>query len=301
MNAAHASIDAMLNRVADRLRNTTPVYDELKMTPRENMAEWRGLHLLRQVLLSGGGWEAMEDSLFHRSDVLGDVFLKVGLSMRSRFEMVDSHVFLRVANDEGTLMCPCVSAQHFGVGVPLSDHITSMVLLGQAGWPLEHLPSTMLPAVATPLLREALLNPSSSEGLVRRIGVALTHEPTGQYGRMRSTVIAARKEMAIRLFEEGALPPAAHASTLWHEEALPRLRKTMRSRGCGDDDVLALLLQGWEGRDTKTWESLSILRAVREVLEEQSPSGRAWLKQAHRGTIDALIVSSHKRATADVW
>lgn len=299
MNQDHASIDAMLYRVAARLRTTKPVYEELGLSAHESMAEWRGLHLLRSVLISGGGWEAMDETLFHRSDTLGDVFLEVGVSMRARFTYRDAHISLRIANDEGTLMRPCVLAQRSGEGVPLSDHITTMVLLGQAGWPLECLPTTMLPAVSTPLLRDALLDPSSSDDFVRRIAEALTHVPKEQHERMRSSVVMGRTELLTRLLEEGSLPPAAHAPALWNDDALPRWREAVRRKGGGDDDVLALLLEGWSARETKGWESYPIYRAVNTILDEQTDSGRAWLEQAYGTEIRALVLAKHGHSTTE--
>lgn len=289
MTPAESPIDAMLHRVATLLRAIQPIQKGLEMSPRERMAEWRGLHMLRDVLMSGSDWEAMGETLVHRSEALGDVFIDLGVSMTGRFLLIDSHIHIRVYTDEGTMIRPCVAPQRFSEGVPLSDHITFLVLLARAGWPLEPLPETMLPCASTLALRDALLNPLSSDEFVRRIGVALTYNGDHQGGRIKKEVVLARKALTIRLLEQGRLPLAALPSVLWHDEALSRWRTAMQEADKGDEEVIGTILQSWACRETEVWECLSLLRALKAVLDDQTPSGQSWLKRMHGSDINGMI------------
>ena len=142
---------------------------------------------------------------------------------------------------------------------------------------LEPLPETMLPCASTLALREALLDPSSSDEFVRRIGLALTYNGGHQHDRIKTEVVLARKELTIRLLEDGRLPLAALPSVLWYPEALPRWRTALHEAGGGDEDAVSALLKSWAGRETEVWECLSLLRALKQVLDDQSASGRSWL------------------------
>ena len=300
MPASESPYDAMLQRVAKLLRNVQPLQKELELSPGANMAEWRGLHMLRDVLMAGPGWEATGETLFHRSEAMGDVFIDVGVSMVGRFLMQDAHIYMRVVTDEGTMMRPCVAPARFSEGVPLSDHIAFLVLLARSGWPLEPLPETMLPCASTLALREALLDPSSSDEFVRRIGLALTYNGGHQQDRIKTEVVLARKELTIRLLEDGRLPLAALPSVLWYPEALPRWRTALHEAGGGDEDAVSALLKSWADRETEVWECLSLLQALNQVLDDQSASGRSWLIQAHRHDITSLIEAAGPDACMSV-
>ena len=63
----------------------------------------------------------------------------------------------------------------------------------------------------------------------------------------------------------------------------------MQEADRGDEEVIGTILQSWACRETEVWECLSLLRALKAVLDDQTPSGQSWLKRMHRSDINGMI------------
>ncbi len=287
MTAEATPFDALLENVGGRMKAATPVADGL-LSERLRMAEWRGLHLLRTVLAASKGWEPAGLLLFHRSDVMGDVMIDIVETMEHRFTSLDPHIQMRIATDEGILLRPCVVAGRSRDQVPVTDHISTLVLLAEAGWPLHAIPETMLPCALTDTLEAAYLDPSNDDAFVSRLAFGLLYCGFNGSGRIREDVQERRLEILLDSVRTDTYRPAALPVFVWRQEVVDCLRETYKAKGLNDDDVIQRLLTCRPDNDYTEWERFSMWQTIRRILAEHTPAERAFVELMYKDEINTL-------------
>ena len=287
MTAEATPFDALLTDVGRRMKAAIPVADGL-LSERLRMAEWRGLHLLRTVLAASKGWEPAGLLLYHRSDVMGDVMINVVDTMEQRFTSLDPHIQMRIATDEGTLLRPCVVAGRSKDQVPVTDHISTLVLLAEAGWPLHAIPETMLSCAQTDTLEAAYLDPSNDDAFVCRLAFGLLYCGYNGSGRMRESVKERRLEILLDSVRTDTFRPAALPVFVWRQEVVDCLRETYKAKGLNDDDVIQRLLTCRPNNNYTEWERFSVWQTIRRILDEHTPAERAFVQLMYNDDIDTL-------------
>jgi len=100
-------------------------------------AERKGMLLFANIVRSSSNWHMDRRGRLVHNTHTSLVFDPVD-TMRSALEHEDEHLVLRLKQEH-----LCVVAERLFENVPMSDHMASMVMLGEAGFPLNRTPTTL--------------------------------------------------------------------------------------------------------------------------------------------------------------
>jgi len=100
-------------------------------------AERKGMLLFASIVRSSSNWHMDRRGRLVHNTHTSLVFDPVD-TMRSALEHEDEHLVLRLKQEH-----LCVVAERLFDNVPMSDHMASMVMLGEAGFPLNRTPTTL--------------------------------------------------------------------------------------------------------------------------------------------------------------
>jgi hypothetical protein len=100
-------------------------------------AERKGMLLFANIVRSASNWHMDRRGRLVHNTHTSLVFDPVD-TMRSALEDEDEHLVLRLKQEH-----LCVVAERLFDNVPMSDHMASMVMLGEAGFPMNRTPSTL--------------------------------------------------------------------------------------------------------------------------------------------------------------
>ena len=193
--------------------------DERLINDQRYDAEQIGLNLFESVLTNSKHWKVngMGVTMEHPAGVRLD--LDVMGSMLMAVQEDEHHLVISV---DGQPIC--VAGEGIFHDVPMSDHLTTVVLLGEAGFPVSHTPDTLYMLHSPTHLLTVMGGDHLS--LQERISaakmlVAYVHEEEG------SGVIS---DQAFDLAETGNLPPQVEME-LAHSDLLPRFLPALGGSG----------------------------------------------------------------------
>lgn len=193
--------------------------DERVITDQRYDAEQIGLNLFESVLTNSKRWRVngTDVTMNHPTgvrldvDVMGSMLMAVQEDERHLVISVDGHPI-------------CIAGEGIYHDVPMSDHLATMLLLGEAGFPVSHTPSTLYMLHSPAQLLEVMGgdNLSMQERVsAARMLVAYVHEEEGE-GSVSS--------QAFDLAETGNLPPQVEME-LAQSDLLPRFMPTLGGNG----------------------------------------------------------------------
>jgi hypothetical protein len=194
--------------------------EERRITERRFDAEHTGLNLLESVLKGSKRWQLDEHDNLHLRHAMGvSVTLDAVASMIMAVQDDEQHLVMSV---DGHPIC--VAGEGIFFDVPMSDHLSTVVLLGEAGFPISHTPDTLYMLHSpTDLLttieqdRFSLKERTSASKLLANY----THEEEGG-----GTVSA----KALALIETGDLPPQVELELVF-SELFPKFLPSLGRRG----------------------------------------------------------------------
>ena len=190
-----------------------------EITDQRYDAEQTGLNLLESVLTNSKHW---------RVNGTG-VWMEHSAGVRLDVDIMDS-MLMAVQEDEQHLVISvdghpiCVAGEGIFYDVPMSDHLTTVVLLGEAGFPISHTPDTlyMLHAPADLLAHMSNDHLSLQERIsATKLLVPYVNEEEGQ------GPISAQ---SFNLAETGNLPPQVELE-LAYSELYPRFMPSYKASG----------------------------------------------------------------------
>ena len=194
--------------------------EERGITERRFDAEHIGLNLLESVLKGSKRWQLDEHDNLHLRHAMGvSVTLDAMASMVIAVQLDEQHLVMSV---DGRPIC--VAGEGILFDVPMSDHLSTVVLLGEAGFPISHTPDTlyMLHSPADLLITiEQDCFSIEERTSASKLLANYTHEEEG-----RGTVSA----KALALIETGDLPPQVELELLF-SELFPKFLPSLGRRG----------------------------------------------------------------------
>tara|TARA_B100000900_G_scaffold319807_1_gene278972 strand:- start:3823 stop:4833 length:1011 start_codon:yes stop_codon:yes gene_type:complete len=194
--------------------------DEWGISERRFDAEHTGLNLLESVLMESRRWQIDEHDNLHLRHAMGvSVTLDPVGSMIMAVQDDEQHLVMSV---DGHPIC--VAGEGIFFDVPMSDHLSTVVLLGEAGFPMSHTPDTLYMLHSPSDLLTTIEQDCFS--LEERISASkllasYTHEEEG-----RGTVSA----KALALIETENLPPQVEIELVF-SELFPKFLPSLGGRG----------------------------------------------------------------------
>ena len=207
--------------------------EERGITERRFDAEHIGLNLLESVLKGSKRWQLDEHDNLHLRHAMGvSVTMDVMASMVIAVQLDEQHLVMSV---DGRPIC--VAGEGILFDVPMSDHLSTVVLLGEAGFPISHTPDTlyMLHSPADLLItieqdRFSLQERTSASKLLANY----IHEEEG-----RGTLSA----KALALIETGNLPPQVELELVFTELFPKFLQSLGPRRETMADEFVSIILR----------------------------------------------------------
>ena len=183
-------------------------------------AEHTGLKLFESVLKGSRRWELDEhDNLRLRHAKGVSVMLDPIASMIMAVQEDEQHLVMSV---DGQPIC--VAGEGIFYDVPMSDHLTTVVLLGEAGFPISHTPDTLYMLHAPADLLASMSNGFRS--LQERISAAKLLVPYVNEEEGEGPISA----QSFNLAETGNLPPQVELE-LVHSELYPKFMPSHGQHG----------------------------------------------------------------------
>jgi len=145
-------IDALVDEIEGIIRESE---EEDCWTQQRLDAERKGLKLFHGLAKNLNRWHVDERGRFHHRREKPVMFHPAD-TMRAALELHDHHLILQVDGQN-----VCVEAHGMIENIPMTDHLCSMLLLGEAGFPFEQTPETMYGLFST----EEILAPLDDESL----------------------------------------------------------------------------------------------------------------------------------------
>jgi len=142
-----------INRMLDEIDVLISHFEHQNLRPKARLAaERRGMIMFETVVRLSKHWHMDARGRMWHNTRTGLVFDPVE-TMRSALELNDEHLVVRVGKKS-----LCVAAEQLVENLPMSDHMVTMVLLGDSGFPIEKTPDTMAEIYSSTELLEPLEN-----------------------------------------------------------------------------------------------------------------------------------------------
>jgi len=142
-----------IKRMLDEIDVLLSRFERHNLRPKARLAaERRGMLMFENVVRGSTQWHMDARGRMWHNTRTGLVFDPVE-TMRSALELNDEHLVVRLGKKS-----LCVAAERLVEHIPMSDHMASMVLLGDSGFPIGKTPDTMAEIFTSAELLEPLEN-----------------------------------------------------------------------------------------------------------------------------------------------